>query len=86
MSMADISHLKELSRGVIVSGMVNLAITIQQCRGPIGATWVGRTLLVVVVIVVSDRKGDLGTTVTGCGWACEVGSWECAVWLGGAGW
>jgi hypothetical protein len=28
---------------------------------------------VVVVIVVSNGEGDLGTVVTGCGWACMAG-------------
>ena len=86
MSMADISHSKELARCVVVSGMVDLMITIQQCRGPIEATWVSRMLLVVVVIMVSDRKGELGTVVTCCGWAHAVGLWESVTWLGGAGW
>ena len=82
MSMADVSHSGELSQWVVASGMVNLAITVRRCHRPVGATWVGRTLLWLVVVVVSDGKGDLGTAVTGCGWAHMVGLWESAAWLG----
>ena len=86
MSMADVSHSEGLPHWNVASGMDELAIIVRRCRGSVGATWVSRALPVVVVVVVSDGKGDLGTAETGCGWAHVVGSWESAVWLGGAGW
>jgi len=85
-STADVSHSEGLPRWNVASGMDELAISVRRCRRSVGATWVGRALPVVVVVVVSDGKGDLGPAVTGCGWARAVGSWESAAWLGGAGW
>lgn len=38
----------------------------------------------VVVVVVSNEEGNLGTAATGCGWARAAGSWESVAWLGGA--